>query len=154
MARTNAAPHNAAVKLAAADRRLRALDLRKAGATLHQIAAQTGVSHEQARKDLQRAMADLLAEQNASAEELRALELERLERLHLALWPQATQGHQGAVDRLLRIAERRAKLLGLDVPVRSIMELDWRKELEAAGVKASDLFEQMVAQIAEQLADE
>lgn len=31
---------------------------------------------------------------------------------------------------------------------------DWRKELEDAGVKASDLFEQMVAQIAEQLADE
>lgn len=119
MARTNAAPHNAAVKLAAADRRLRALELRKAGATLHQIAAQTGVSHEQSRKDLQRAMADLLAEQNASAEELRALELERLERLHIALWKQATDGHHGAIDRLLRIAERRAKLLGLDAPTKT-----------------------------------
>ena len=118
MARTNTVPHNQAVKLNAAERRQRAIELRKSGATLHQIAAQTGVSHEQARKDIERAFADLLAEQNAKTEELRAMELERLERMHLALWKQALEGHHGAIDRLLRIAERRAKLLGLDAPAK------------------------------------
>lgn len=142
--------------VAAAERRLTTLELRKAGLSLRQIAQRTGVSVSMAKKDLDRALADLLAEQNTKAEDWRALELERLEKMHVALWPKVVNDapNMHAVDRVLRIAERRSKLLGLDMPVRSIMELDWRKELEAAGVKASDLFEQMVAQIAEQLADE
>lgn len=142
--------------VAAAERRLTTLELRKAGLSLRQIAQRTGVSVSMAKKDLDRALADLLAEQNTKAEDWRALELERLEKMHVALWPKVVNEapNMAAVDRVLRIAERRSKLLGLDMPVRSIMELDWRKELEAAGVKASDLFEQMVAQIAEQLADE
>ncbi len=38
--------------------------------------------------------------------------------------------------------------------LKSIMELDWRKELEAAGVKASDVFEAMVNKIAEHIGGE
>jgi hypothetical protein len=36
----------------------------------------------------------------------------------LALWPQVLKGNQGAIDRALRVMERRAKLLGLDAPTR------------------------------------
>jgi hypothetical protein len=35
------------------------------------------------------------------------------------LWPQVAKGNQGAVDRVLRIMERRAKLLGLDAPTKA-----------------------------------
>ncbi len=141
--------------VAAAERRLTTLELRKAGLSLRQIAQRTGVSVSMAKKDLDRALADLLAEQNTKAEDWRALELERLEKMHVALWPKVVNEapNMAAVDRVLRIAERRSKLLGLDMPVRSIMELDWRKELEAAGVKASDVFEQLVNQIAENMAE-
>ncbi len=142
--------------VAAAERRLTTLELRKAGLSLRQIAQRTGVSVSMAKKDLDRALADLLAEQNTKAEDWRALELERLEKMHVALWPKVVNDapNMHAVDRVLRIAERRSKLLGLDMPVRSIMELDWRKELEAAGVKASDVFEQLVNQIAEHIGGE
>lgn len=142
--------------VAAAERRLTTLELRKAGLSLRQIAQRTGVSVSMAKKDLDRALADLLAEQNTKAEDWRALELERLEKMHVALWPKVVNDapNMHAVDRVLRIAERRSKLLGLDMPVRSIMELDWRKELEAAGVKASDVFEAMVNKIAEHIGGE
>lgn len=51
------------------------------------------------------------------ADEVRMLEVERLDSLLNGLWqrrhvPEIT-------DRILRIMERRAKLLGLDAPVRS-----------------------------------
>lgn len=159
MRNQHATPHNQAAKLNADERRLRTIELRKAGLSLRQIAGQTGVSVVTAKKDLDRALADLLAEQNARTEELRALELERLDKMFMSLWMKAYDDRgraidYGAIDRLLRIAERRAKLLGLDMPVRSIMELDWRKELEAAGVKASDVFEQLVNQIAEHIGGE
>lgn len=142
--------------VAAAERRLTTLELRKAGLSLRQIAQRTGVSVSMAKKDLDRALADLLAEQNTKAEDWRALELERLEKMHVALWPKVVNDapNMHAVDRVLRIAERRSKLLGLDMPVRSIMELDWRKELEDAGVKASDVFEAMVNKIAEHIGGE
>lgn len=95
--------------VAAAERRLTTLELRKAGLSLRQIAQRTGVSVSMAKKDLDRALADLLAEQNTKAEDWRALELERLEKMHVALWPKVVNEapNMAAVDRVLRIAERR-----------------------------------------------
>lgn len=63
-------------------------------------------------------MAALTKTLREPAEELRTLELERLDDMTLPLMAQAKKGNQGAVDRLLRIMERRAKLLGLDAPVK------------------------------------
>ena len=51
-----------------------------------------------------------------AAEQVRTLEAERLDKLFLAMYTQASKGNQGAVDRCLRIMERRAKLYGLDTP--------------------------------------
>jgi hypothetical protein len=48
------------------------------------------------------------------AKELRDLEAARLDRLQEQPWLQAVQGNLAAIDRCLRIMERRAKLLGLD----------------------------------------
>lgn len=102
----------------AATRRLRALDMRMAGATERQIASQLGVSHVQIHRDLVAALEKLGKQEALVADHLRALELERLDRMQLPMYSQAQQGNQGAVDRVLRIMERRAKLLGLDAPVK------------------------------------
>jgi DNA-binding CsgD family transcriptional regulator len=130
MARSKAAPHNDKQAIPAAERRYQALELRRSGATLRQIAKTLGVHHTTAKKYLDDAMAELKASQNHAAEELRAVELDRLERLHLALWMkaigskktetnlQAAEPNLQAVDRILRIAERRAKLLGIDAPAK------------------------------------
>ena len=42
----------------------------------------------------------------------------RVERAILALWTQVKAGHLGAIDRLLRCLDIRAKYLGLYAPVR------------------------------------
>lgn len=102
----------------AAERRLRALELRKGGATYRQIGERLGVSEAQAHRDVCRALAGLQKLCEAEAEVVRTLEIARLDALLVPMMRQALQGNQGAVDRVLRIAERRAKLLGLDAPVR------------------------------------
>lgn len=48
------------------------------------------------------------------AAELRELELDRLDRLQVRVWGKAIEGNVGAIDRVPRIMERRARLLGLD----------------------------------------
>ena len=45
-----------------------------------------------------------------------ALEQRRLDRLLNAIWDKALAGELGAIDRVLSIEARRAKLLGLDAP--------------------------------------
>ena len=47
-------------------------------------------------------------------EALVAIELKRLDLMAEALWDKATEGDTAATDRLLKIAERRARMLGYD----------------------------------------
>ena len=47
-------------------------------------------------------------------EELRAAEITRIDTLIESLWKPATHGSLGAVDRVIKLSERKAKLLGLD----------------------------------------
>lgn len=98
------------------ERRQQALDFRKAGYSYRDIGARLEVSHEQARRDVEAALAALVADTKDSAEQLRQLELERLDMLTKALEPMAAVGNPGAVNSFLRVMERRAKLLGLDKP--------------------------------------
>lgn len=98
--------------IAKTDKHRQALELRKAGASYEVIAEKLGYSHPSgAHKAVSSALQKTLRE---PADDLRNLELDRMDAMMLALWTQARQGNQGAVDRILRIMERRAKLMGLD----------------------------------------
>lgn len=111
----------AEMDLIARDNALKALELRKAGATYAQIAAQLQYADESgARKAVQTLMEK---REYDSVDEARKIEIERLDKILLGngndgVLQQATKGHLGAIDRVLRIAERRAKLLGLDAPAK------------------------------------
>jgi len=109
------------------ERRQQALDFRKAGYSYRDIGARLEVSHEQARRDVEAALAALVADTKDSAEQLRQLELERLDMLTKALEPMAAVGNPGAVNSFLRVMERRAKLLGLDAPVKQDISVDVTK---------------------------
>jgi hypothetical protein len=50
------------------------------------------------------------------ADEVRRIEVERLDKLMLSLWPEAQTGNIKAIETILGIMARRAKLLGLDAP--------------------------------------
>ena len=103
-------------RIASAEKQRQALELRKAGASYDQIAEKLGWrGRSGAFNAVMRALRKTIQE---PADDVRKLEVERLDALLLALWPQARQGNQGAVDRVLRVMERRSKLLGLDAPTK------------------------------------
>lgn len=102
----------------AAQRRKDAVELRKAGATFQQIGDQLGITRMAACKTVNVALSKINDEIMAQADTMRLLELERLEKLWQVMYKQAVQGNQGAVDRCLKISERRAKLLGMDAPIK------------------------------------
>lgn len=90
-----------------------AQQLRLAGATWEEIAKALGYqSGQSAHRTVQQYMSKAVAKQNA--EEIMALELERLDMLQIVIWRQARQGDLKAIDMVLRIMNTRAKYLGLD----------------------------------------
>jgi hypothetical protein len=108
--------HNAVPEPDQLDRELKVLELRRAGLTWQRIAEQVGYAdHSGAYLAYKRALKRVLKQ---PAEELRQSEIDRLDRLQLAAWPKAMQGDNSAIATVLRIMERRAKLLGLDMPVK------------------------------------
>lgn len=112
-------------RIDAAEKRRRALSLRKAGLTYEQI-AQT--PRDKARGDMRplfssrgrahEAVAAVLRAVDADAAEdasvVRDLELARLDDLQAGVWKRAVTGDADAVSTVLRVMERRTKLLGLD----------------------------------------
>jgi hypothetical protein len=108
--------------IAAVDRRVKALRLRRQGLTYEQIAARLGYAgRASAFKAISTALRETLQE---PADELRQLELERLDDLHCVLWPRAIAGNLRAVDGVLALMRRRAKLLGLDAPRETAVDVE------------------------------
>lgn len=98
-----------------AERRSRAVHLRREGLTLREVADELGVSVYTAWNDIQTAVRDIPKEE---ADLLRQQEADRLDALQHAIWEAAIAGDLHAVDRALKIIERRCRLLGLDAPTR------------------------------------
>ena len=93
---------------------LRRCVLRKTGISYDAIAATLGYKGRSgAYKAVITALRDITRE---PAEELRSLELERLDAMLSGIWEKATTGDTWAIDRAIRLMERRAALLGLDAP--------------------------------------
>ena len=93
-----------------------ALEMRVEGLTYRDIAATLGVSVSTAHEAVKRGLEELSALSLEKAEELRAVELERLEAQHTALWPR--RGDEKVADVLRKLSESRRKLLGIDGPHR------------------------------------
>jgi hypothetical protein len=99
-------------KLTAAQRQAEALKLRTKAVPFEEIARRLGYrsvsgAHKAVMSGLQKTLRE-------PAEELRTMEAERLDRMLEGLWEKAVAGDTWAVDRVLNIMERRARLLGLD----------------------------------------
>lgn len=95
-----------------ADARRKAMDLRVAGASYQQIAETLGIGVASAWRHVNAALDENRKATAESSELVRQLELDRLDKMVIALWPNRSQARN--VDSLLRIQERRARLLGLD----------------------------------------
>lgn len=123
-----------------AEKRAEAYRLRLRGLSLREVGSRLGVSHQtvsnwtkQAADELVQPLASELRQQQADRlDELRAATLGVLEKQHLMIShgrvirlveggdPLEDDSHVlAAVDRLLKIEERRSRLFGLDAPERS-----------------------------------
>ena len=98
----------------ALDRTMKALELRKAGVSYDEIARTLGWKHRNGAYYAVKSALKTVKREPAT--ELLTLELERLDALFWAMYPKAKHGDYGAVDRCIKLMERRAKLLGLDAP--------------------------------------
>lgn len=111
---------HSAKKIQLEERRQYALELRKGGMSYRDIAS--AVKHEygleryghtNAKYDVDAVVSAYTEDAFSSAKELVAMELSRLDDLQAALWNDALSGKMDAVDRVLRVMQQRADLLGL-----------------------------------------
>lgn len=114
--------------LKATDWKRTAVEMRTKGHTYAQIAAVVGVSVQAVHQAVVHYLEATRAVSREAAEEVRRLELDRLDRVLAVVGPMAEGGDLQAVDRLLRIQERRASLLGLDAPKAQLVAVDARPD--------------------------
>jgi hypothetical protein len=98
------------------EKTLQALELRKTGMTYSDIARVLGYADgtgafQAVRRALQATMKE-------PAEELRTMEEARIDAALAAIWNAVLNGSYGAIDRFIRLSERRSRLRGLDAPVQ------------------------------------
>lgn len=112
--------------LAAAVKQARAVELRSSGASFDRIATECGYKDRAgAHKAVMSALRKTVDE---PADELRELELMRLDRALEVAWSHMkARGPYAlnAIDRVLKIGERRAALIGLDAPEK--VDIDFTK---------------------------
>lgn len=100
-------------RITAAERQAKAVEMKLAGLTNPQIAAELGYAGRQgAAKAIEAALAKLMP--IPVLDQARQIEWQRLEALHAAYWPRVLEGEPEAGRVVIRAMERRAKLLGLD----------------------------------------
>ena len=140
-------PASPARQALTAERRTQALKLKVAGHTFEHIAETLGyASRGAAYTDIIRALAQRKKDVDDALPQYIALELERLDTLEQEVWAVLNRPHQvvsqgrivrdadgepladdgpilDAVDRLLKIQARRARLLGHDAPVKVQQEV-------------------------------
>ena len=133
----------------AREKRRQALELRKAGVEYERIAQQLGYNSKQAVYwAVKAALKDITRE---PAQEVKDLELSRLDAALLAIWNKVRSGDLFAIDRFLRIQHQRAQLLGLYS--HDEVEKDYKQWLQKNGYDDAAVFNGLVGHFASQKRD-
>jgi hypothetical protein len=129
-----------------------AIELRKSGFTYREIARRLDIDVAQAYRDVQNELNVLRTEVAHNAEELRQLELERIDKITRAMDSWVEAGNTQAAIATLKASERRAKLLGLDKPTEIKVDIQLFLQLQHAadkvGVNLSEVFQAMINEFA------
>jgi DNA-binding CsgD family transcriptional regulator len=122
------------------------LRLRLDGLTHREIAAQLGVAPATAYRRVHHALEEINQHNAEEAGMLRDLEALRLDDLQSAIWRQALDGDGGAINRILAIMTRRAKLFGLDAPTQHETKVS-APDAQAARTQRRLLVQQIIAEV-------
>lgn len=105
-------------KLTAQEKRKAAVELRMAGLTYAKIGQQIGLSESQTYKTIQKALSESVERTQKDSDQIVEMELLRLDRISQTLWTNVVKGDLKAIDRYIKVMQQRAKLLGLDAPLK------------------------------------
>lgn len=121
-----------------ADRDRSALELRRAGVSVARIVDRLGFSTPlQAERAIERAMKATGTPTDPA--DVRALELDRLDRLQQAVWTQALNGDIKAIDQAQKLAEARVRLAGIASRGESVMTNAFDSTVEALKTEPEDV---------------
>lgn len=131
--------------IARAERDAKAVELRRAGMSWDAIARTLGFSDSgHAHRAFRQFMVNYPKE---DVEELRQLELDRLDAMQHAIWPRVLDSEDSnqhwAMDRALKIQDQRSRLMGLNKPVRQEVTVLTESTVDTA---IAALKEQLAAQ--------
>ena len=95
-----------------------ALELRRDGLSYRAIGEALDIDHKTARAWVLKGLAIVQEEIASSAKEIIVLDLMRLEKLFQSHWEDANGGYIPSAEIILKIMEKRHKLLGPDAPLQ------------------------------------
>lgn len=124
----------------AREREQKAIELRKDGLSYRRIGDLMGVSDKAVMKMVRKVVERINNITNESAESVRTLELERLDRMWEGLWPEAQMGDIAAVKTCIQLQERRAAYLGLDAPKKATVDIDVRTDIDESITRLVEKF--------------
>lgn len=93
-----------------------------AGMSYYYIARELGVAKSTAYSDVSKALKEIQERYTEDAIKIRIIEVNRIDRMVLAIWQKAIKGDLNAIDRVNRLIERKSRLLGLDAPIKQEIE--------------------------------
>jgi hypothetical protein len=147
--------HDKAEEARIAERRRKVGANLLSGLSYRQIASALEVSAATIASDVKAILAELHEDAKEDVDRHRALELARLDRAQNAIWNDVTNGRLEAIDRFLKISDRRARLLGMDKPIK-IAHTDTEGQdaapplsLDEAAQQLAAIFERAKARIAD-----
>jgi len=106
-----------------------ALELRRKGCSYPKIADALGVSLSTAYRYVNNALERLANERKIEGEKVLDLEIARLDRMCEAIMDKVDDGSLDHIDTMLKLMDRRAKLLGLNAPSKHSHEIDDKRGL-------------------------
>lgn len=126
-------------KLLQAERRQRVFDLRMAGKTLHDIAAELGVNYTTVQKDFAAVTTSI-----DTTKWLRSRidgDVHYLDKLISVLSPRALVGDVDAIETILKIMARQHKILGMEAPKRIDIRYLVQQWAEREGLDPDDVID-------------
>lgn len=123
-------------KTPAAVRRAQAVQLRLAGRSFREIGAELGVTVSTAFALTEKGLRDWA---QPDADQLFLEVMAQLDQLHARYWPDALKGNLDAFGAVMRIIDRKVRLVGLDAPKRVDIRAVVERWAEAEGFDPDDV---------------
>lgn len=129
------------------ERDAQCVNLRRAGLGWDAIAKQLG--YTSAARAYEQFMSFMKEYPREDAVAARELEADRYDQLQRAIWAKCLKGDTWAIDRALKLMDQRARLLGLNMPVRAQIEVITESTVDTAIAALTAQLEAQAVEVAD-----